>query len=317
MAMGNGGWSSTPRHKNADKFTPWECSFERDHVPPVSPEADKIFQEARGLQKKLLRPTEQEKAHVVQLYRQAAELGHWKAMNNLANCYLNGWGVEKSYTAAYDIYNAMAVQNIPASVYGKYLFVDRGWVTPYDAKEAARLRHKAADLGFPLAQYELGEYYIYKEQRDKQGVGYHICALAQGYAKSAKAIGDYLVIVEHNYPMGAEYYWRATSLGEAKAAFELWEVFAEGSQKIGPRVTYGFAANPELSRAFDRLYIELEKNPQTRYPNLFTDYPIPDNPLISREQSRKMPSNLKDLYGGKWPDEIFPELAPGYMPPKE
>ena len=52
MAMGGKDEFAIVDPQNAGKFEPWECAFERDHVPPLDPEADKLFQEARGLQKK-------------------------------------------------------------------------------------------------------------------------------------------------------------------------------------------------------------------------------------------------------------------------
>ena len=68
--------------------TPWECARMADHVPPLPPEADKIFQAARALEKRG-DLTLREKGEVFNGYKKAAEMGHWKAMNNLIACYMS------------------------------------------------------------------------------------------------------------------------------------------------------------------------------------------------------------------------------------
>lgn len=65
------------------KFT---CAYERDHNPPLDPEAELWFQEARGLEKE-----PRDWPRVVELYEQAIVRDHWKAMHNLARLYRTGW----------------------------------------------------------------------------------------------------------------------------------------------------------------------------------------------------------------------------------
>ena len=75
-------------------------------------------------------------------------------------------------------------------------------------------------------------------------------------------------------------------------------------------------SSPNLSNAFRKYFHLLKDNPGTRIPDLFKKYPLPPNAAMTREQSRAKSSPLKDAFGGKWPDEIFPDLAPYYLPPK-
>ncbi|MGV2770679.1 UNVERIFIED_CONTAM: hypothetical protein O1L33_16165, partial [Pseudomonas aeruginosa] len=73
---------------------PFVCANEKDHLPPLDPQADAWYREAAALAKPdTLRPW----GRIVELYSKAVERGHWKAMHNLASLYRTGWpgGVEK------------------------------------------------------------------------------------------------------------------------------------------------------------------------------------------------------------------------------
>ena len=300
---------------NGNIFGGWECTFERDHLPPLTPEADRLFQEARALQKSAEKFTAIEEKRIFTLYTQAAQQGHWKAMQNLANCYTKGFGTQKDYEAADKIYDAMVTKGIPSGYYGKYVMLDNRYVAG-GPKKAEEFLHKAADAGYPAAQNKLGYYYMYPEHDHAKGLRYFVCAARQGYAKSAQEIG-FLLEMEENYLMAAEYYYRAVGLGDYSAGTALQLVFMERGGVTDPKKTFGFPEDLELAEAFRKYFNILYDNPGTRIPDLFKKHPIPENTLMTREQSRAMSSDLKDAFGGKWPDEIFPELAPDYMPPTD
>ncbi|ENA0674421.1 sel1 repeat family protein, partial [Pseudomonas aeruginosa] len=60
---------------------PFVCVNEKDHLPPLDPQADTWYREAVALAKPdTLRPW----GRIVDLYSKAVERGHWKAMHNLA-----------------------------------------------------------------------------------------------------------------------------------------------------------------------------------------------------------------------------------------
>ena len=317
MPNDNNGWHSPPKHPDAGKYEPWACAFERGKVPPLNPEAEAMFLQARALERSKPRPylSDFDKQQIFEGYKKAAELQHWRAMINLANCYLNGFGTAASVTSADAVYEEMMALGIPAGYYGKYTLVARGRGVPRDAARARELLHLAADFGHPQAQYDLGEHYIDGRQRHKQGVGYHICALRQGYAPSANALGMYSSIIEENHTMAVEYYWRAVALGYEGAALELHSAYAKASATAGVQTNLGVAPDEELSKKFNEMYEEISADPTKRYPNLLIDLPIPENPTLSRADSRKRKSFLR-LKDGSWPDEVYPELAPGYVTPR-
>ena len=310
------GWYSPPVPENAGLYIPWECSRMADHVPPLPPEADAIFQAARSLEKsgKL---TSNEEEEVFEGYQKAAALGHWKAMNNLMACYLYGRGTDVDYAKAAELADQLIALDVGSGWYARYILYKNGWGLPADAEQADACLHRAADVGEPNAQYELGMRYLYPEQRDIQGLRYLVCAARQGHGEAAYKIGTYLEMFD-NYYMAVEYFFRAVSLGHAMAALELADVFHPEYEPDDFNHNLGFqvSSSTELHDVFYKYYRLLKKEPGTRLPNLFKKYPLPPNAAMTREQSRAMPSLLKDAYDGTWPDEIFPDLAPDYLPPK-
>jgi hypothetical protein len=146
MAMGNRPRTiEPPTPKNPGKFERWQCSFLRDHVPPVTPEADALFKEARAIQKSEKRLTSSEEEKIIDLYRQAADMGHWKAMNNLAGCYLYGEGTEVNFEAAHELMDKLIKLGAGVGYFGKYFAYRDGLGVPQDLARAFAYRSKAAD----------------------------------------------------------------------------------------------------------------------------------------------------------------------------
>ena len=278
--------------------SPWECVRMADHVPPLPPEADKIFKAARALEKRG-DLTLREKGQVFEGYKKAAEMGHWKAMNSLIACYRStSAGSEK----ALEVADKLIAMNIGSGWYARHLI--------YRDDESLQ---KAADLGDPNAQYKLGM----SQDNDVLGMRYLICAVRQGHGEAAYKIGTYLEMFGNSY-MAVEYFYRAVSLGHDMAALELAGVFHPeyAADDFGHNLGFQVSSSPELHKAFYNYYKILDKEPGTRLPGLFKKHPLPPNAAMTREQSRAMPSPLKEAFGGKWPDEIFPDLAPDYLPPE-
>ena len=289
-------------------FAPsWECTRMADRLPPLPPEADKIFKAARALEKRG-NLTLREKGEVFNGYKKAAEMGHWKAMNNLIACYMStSAGSEKALEDSAQL----IAMNVPRGWYVRSLLY-RG----ISSDLANEYLHKAADLGDPDAQYTLGYYYLYPARRQTLGLRYLVCAARQGHGEAAYKIGTYLKMF-NSYYKAMEYFYRSAALGYYMAAFELADIFHPNYKPDDVIHTLGFqVSSPELHDAFYKYYRLLKKEPGTRLPDLFKKHPLPPNIVTTREQSLAMPSKLKDAFDGKWPDEIYPDLAPDYLPPK-
>ncbi|WP_306426926.1 tetratricopeptide repeat protein [Burkholderia sp. AU6039] len=121
------------------------CVHEVDHLPPLDPEADKLFQYARYLEKE-----EAQKGlnDVARYYRIAAALGHYKANHNLQ--ILISSGAASSPDAEKESVE-LAEQLITAGVASGYYdighYLLNGYGLQRDEDAARRYIRKAADLG--------------------------------------------------------------------------------------------------------------------------------------------------------------------------
>lgn len=282
----------------------WECVRMADHVPPLPPEADELFQLVRNLEKVATSPEEIQA--VADGYQMAASLGHWKAMNNLMVCYLYGTCTPKDWGKARELADQLIAMNVGS-----------GWYARYVMERNDEFLQKAADLGEPNAQCKLGYHYLYPKGQEIRGLRYLVCATRQGHGEAAYEIGIYLKMF-NSYYKAVEYFYRGAALGHDMAALELSNVFHPEYGPADVVHTLGFqgSASPELHDAFDKYYRLLKKEPGTRLPDLFKKHPLPPNIVTTREKSLAKSSRLKDAFGGKWPDEIYPDLAPDYLPPK-
>jgi TPR repeat protein len=98
----------------------------------------------------------QDVAEAVRWYRRAAELEHAAAMSNLANCLARGWGVLRKEAEAVRWYRRAAELGDPAGMFNLGNCLANGLGLPRDEAEAVRWFRRAADLGDAQAMYNLG-----------------------------------------------------------------------------------------------------------------------------------------------------------------
>ena len=243
----------------------FRCTHEEDTAPDLDQQADQWFIEARDISKRRL----PEWTKVVQLYQQAVDKKHWKAMHNLAELYLRGDGVAKDTNKAIDLYMEMVDLNVPLGYYDMSVMTQRGIGVVQSDKNAMLFLLKAADLGSPHAQTRIGYIYIYEKNKDSIGISYLKCAEKQGHADAAYKLGTYYESVDKNYPVSMHYYQRAAALGEPKGALEIKDVFRAGS--------FSYEKNEKLAKDYHDIYRELASNPDLRFPNLAKEHPLPPN----------------------------------------
>jgi len=248
----------------ADEF---KCVHEQDTAPPLNQQAEQWFQQGRSISKE--RPANW--AEVAQLYQQAAEKNHWKAMHNLAELYLLGDGVVKDTNKAIDLYMEMVKLQVPLGYYDMSVMTRRGAGVVQSDKDAILFLIKAADLGSPQAQTRIGYIYIYDKNKDALGLRYLKCADEQGYSDATYKLASYNSNIDANYPVAMHYYQRATALGMRKAALAIESTFMDGD--------FGYVKNEKLAKAYSNISSQLYKNPDLRFPNLAKDYPLPPHPV--------------------------------------
>ncbi|EKQ6319595.1 TPA: tetratricopeptide repeat protein [Pseudomonas aeruginosa] len=261
---------------------PFVCVNEKDHLPPLDPQADTWYREAVALAKPdTLRPW----GRIVDLYSKAVERGHWKAMHNLANLYRTGWpgGVEKDTQKALDLYQKMIDLEVPQGFYDMGAMIGNRAGVKNPATDGLTFLDKAASLGNPPALTELGKLYIYVAKKKDLGLAYTHCAASQGYAPANYELGAYYKIVEHNFPKALVYYQASVSQGGKSAAFFLSRVF--GSE-TPPASAMWYAPDEKLQEAYYSIYKKLEADPDLRFPNLIEDHPLPPHPTQGYDADR-------------------------------
>ncbi|MFO6284698.1 tetratricopeptide repeat protein, partial [Pseudomonas aeruginosa] len=253
---------------------PFICVNEKDHLPPLDPQADAWYREAVALAKPdALRPW----GRIVDLYSKAVERGHWKAMHNLANLYRTGWpgGVEKDTQKALDLYQKMIDLEVPQGFYDMGAMIGNRAGVMNPATDGLSFLNKAASLGNPPALTELGKLYIYVAKKKDLGLAYTHCAASQGYAPASYELGAYYKIVEHNFPKALGYYQASVSQGGKSAALFISGVFDKASPDVD-RMWY--APDEKLRKLYDGIYDKLAADPDFRFPNLIKDHPLPSHP---------------------------------------
>lgn len=256
-------------------YPTFTCALEKDHNPAISKQAEQYFQQARAIEKAGY------KINWVQVernYQQAIELNNWKAMHNLAAIYRKGVdGVPKDHSKMLSLYAKMVQLKVPLGYYDWAVAVERGQVPDANKGDAASFMQRAAELGSPLAQVRIGNYYAFDLPRGQQRYDlaekYFRCAGKQEDAQALIEVADFFKIAKENKPLALFYNQKAASLGNMDAVTTL-ELAFEGidSEK------FGYKPAPTLNKLYHEMYYQLRKNPDLKFPNLMKDHPLPRHP---------------------------------------
>jgi len=275
-----------PRFTKLDAFNPHRASFECKHEaavnPPVSPEAEALFQEALVAVRLVMYPQQRDYPKAAALYEQAMKLGHWKAQFNLAGLYLKGLGVPQDEEKALQLTEDLMRKGVPAAWenMGTYYM---GGVGPLeqDATVAYAFWQKAADMGSMAAQTFIGEKLTATHDEPPSfwgnrpiGLKMLECAFAQGYGPAAYELG--LALSGDDDP--------SLNKDNARALRVLHEGVKWGSEKCANYLFSSFHRGDALaSKMIDKVRGErynvlgdaLYANPDLRFPNLDKVLPLP------------------------------------------
>jgi TPR repeat protein len=258
------------------------CAYEKDHNPPLDAEAERWFQRARYLEGELGHWPE-----VVDLYEKAIAKNHWKAMHNLANLYRVGEpgsssnpGIEKNTSKMLDLYERMVELKVPLGYYSWAVSAEHGKGMLRSERMASSYMFQAAQLGNPLAQVRIGQFFAYELPREKQddemAEQYYRCAGAQDNPDALLKTASFYDTAKHNYPRALFYYQRAASLGSTSAINALIGVFNDPPSASG---NLGYRPSREIYEFYESLYEQVRANPELRFPNLTTEHPLPPHPV--------------------------------------
>lgn len=275
-----------PRFTKLAAFDPhrkdFVCKHEADVNPPITDEAEALFQQGMAATSSELWPADRDYKKAGALWQQAADLGHWKAQFNLAGLYLKGDGVPQDIDKALALTEDLMRKGVPAAWdnMGAYYM---GGVGPLkqDATVAYAFWQKAADMGSMAAQAYLGarldaDYDDPPSFWGNRVVGRSLlaCAFAQGSYKAAYELGTSLNVVDKDYTGGLKTLHAGVKLGSEDSASYLAATFRTLDPLTGNQVIDAARAD-RYSVLGDALW----RNPDLRFPNLDKVLPLPPAPL--------------------------------------
>jgi uncharacterized protein len=252
----------------------FQCVHEKDTVPPISPEADRLFQQARSAQQAA---GPKDFNAIVKIYEKAGALGHWKALQNAQILYYQELtdypGPAKRVI---EINEQLIKMKVAVGYYNMATYLDSGYGVKQDKEAALIYYRKSADLGSPNGQSYVGRLLTFKLKKREIGTQMLDCAVAQGSGEAARHLASYYQIVKDDYGTSLKWLQKAVSLGYGQSAFTLENIFENGPKAI---VNYGNPVDAERARRYGLIGKELEKNPNARFPDIDKIVPLPPAPL--------------------------------------
>ncbi|WP_123350360.1 MULTISPECIES: DUF6396 domain-containing protein [unclassified Enterobacter] len=276
----------------------FSCIKETDHLPPLDPQAEIWFSLARSMQKAA---GEKNFDVIANLYRQATEKDHYKAMINLQNILsrrlatpVKGKSPQEEVIA---ITERMMQINIPAGYYLMGHYLEIGYGVKRDKTAALAYFRKAADLGNPEAQNYLGQLFLTEQFEDytepktlrvhfkknpvfnpKVGEAMLDCSINQGNGDAAYKLAIWFSVLKYDYPNGLHYYQQGVKNGSVLSALTLKSTF--NAPKSNNRGTYlGVEKDPERVRRYSLIEKEIDRNPSARFPDIDKIVPLPPEKL--------------------------------------
>ncbi|WP_019447118.1 sel1 repeat family protein [Cupriavidus sp. BIS7] len=248
------------------------CIHETDHLPPLDPEADQLFQYGRYLQK---RKGSKDFDEIVRYYRIAAAHGHYKANHN-AQLLVSRGKAKSPYAMreSIDWATQLVEQDVPMGYYdvGHYLKLGYGFKQNEDM--ALRYIRKAADLGNPDAQYHVAELLASSSMTRDIARQMWRCAAQQGHGEAAVNIGVDLKY-DKRYKEATEAFQLGTAAGYSMSASYLEHAFnAPPSDDLN---YLALSHDPERVRRYDLIGKFLDKHEprNPKVPDIDQIVPLP------------------------------------------
>ncbi len=286
-----------PRNMNLKAFDPhradFVCKHEADVTPPITAEAEALFQQGMAVTSYELLPKQRDYAKAAEFWKQAAAKGHWKAAMNLAGLYESGQGVPEDTEQAVLIVEGLMKQGVPAAFDKIGTYHQRGIGVKEDASRAYAFWQLAADMGSPAAQAYLGS--KLQGAYDNPGLGFWgnrdvalkmlECGFAQGNGDAAYTLGATITgensTLRENYARALKVLHEGVKLGSRESARDLFVKFDRTTPLTGNTI------DTARSDRYGELAQALELNPDLRFPNLDKVLPLPPAELPMWDGKRK------------------------------
>ncbi|WP_353847724.1 sel1 repeat family protein [Burkholderia sp.] len=249
------------------------CVHEVDHLPPINPEADKLFQYGRYLEKK---DGPKDFNDVARYYRIAAAHGHYRANHNLQILISSGAAPSPdSEKESVDLAEQLVKAGVASGYYdiGHYLL--NGYGLQRDEEAARRYIRKAADLGRADAQYYVANLLDPADAAPDIARQMFQCAAEQGHAEAANYLGVSLQ-TDEKFSDAAKAFQMSVAAGSSQSALLLEESFEAKTAK-NPLYVLGEQPDAERSRRYELIGAFLRGNDgrNPKVPDLDKIAPLP------------------------------------------
>jgi TPR repeat protein len=250
------------------------CVHEADHLPPLDPDADRVFKYGRYLEK-LDGPKDFDA--VARYYRIAAAHGHYKANHNVQMLLSEGFASSPyAVEETIDLVEQLIKQGVPSGYYDMGYYLTQGYGVKLDEDKARRYFRKAADLGNPDAQNYVGDMLTQPELSPEIGKQMLRCAMEQGHALAAKNLAMQYKVVDKNFVEAVKAFQMGVKAGNSESASFLEDGFK--APPASEQLNYmGLPNDPERSRRYEVIWQFLIDNDgrNPKVPDIDQIVPLP------------------------------------------
>ena len=276
---------------------PFTCVFEREQISPGEADADKLFKHAHWLHKK--NPSKEDKATIERLYRIAAAWGHDRAAHSLALLLISDDSEAGDRTTKpLEVAKELISRGIPHGYYLRALLWLKGISEEGDTHGYWQYLRRAADLGNPVAQADLGFNLYGRFNSLELSEQMLLCAAEQGHPLMTSLMADWLRR-NRKYEEAIQHLQRVVKTGgnttghfdwaayAASAAYKLYRAFSgvaaepDDEDFLGDEDFWGLAEDEERARRYlklSELFFNKEHTPPTA-DEIDTILPLPPAPL--------------------------------------
>ena len=279
------------------------CMHEADHWPAIDPEADRLFQYGRWLQKQ---PSPQDFKSIGRLYRIAAANGHFKAANNLQNLISVGnVGSIDAPAETIDLVQQLIKENVPAGYYAMGHYLELGYGVELNKEKASVYFHKAADIGSSDAQYYLGELLAPIDNSPDIARQMRRCAADQYHGRAANSLAIDLQD-QKEFAEATRTLQKGVQGGDTQCSFVLQNGF---DAERGKSVLYNFALVPdeERSRRYKLIgkFIDRYEGRNPKVPDIDKIVPLPPASLPAWDGTFQWEKEFKSAKAPEMPSEAL------------
>ncbi|CAG2158862.1 SEL1-like repeat protein [Cupriavidus numazuensis] len=251
----------------------FSCVHETDHLPPLAPEADKLFKYARFLQ---TRPGPKDFDEVARYYRIAAAHGHYKANRNLQQLVSQGLASSPlPQKESIDLASHLVDSGVPSGYYDIGYYLNLGYGLKQDWEMALRYFRKAADLGSAEAQFYVAKLLAPMDKAPNIARQMRQCATEQGHGHAAFHLG---IDRQGNgfYPEAVSAFQNGVMAGDTLSALALEEGF-KGPPQTNRSYYLALPYDAERSRRYKLIGKFIDKNDgrNPKVPDIDQIVPLP------------------------------------------